>query len=135
MSQNLFSGDMSKNNNMLQAQEALSNLKRQIGSLDSITNPANLYYSLQRNIESFENQLEGQMNDIEKVNKLTDDPNKLANLHIQSSIDMNNKNKLRNVSTRARDQYKSWRKSYAKKNILREDKLPRDLSKQEKSVD
>ena len=132
MSQNLFAGDMSKNNVMLQAQEQLSNLKRQIGSLDSITNAANLYYSLQRNIETFENQLEGQMNDVDKVNKLSNDPNKLANLHIQSSIDIDNKHKLRNVSTRARDQYKSWRKSYAKKNIVRGD---RDLSKQDKSVD
>lgn len=135
MNVNLFSGEKSNNNTILQAQEALSSLKRQISSLDKVTNASNLYYSLQRNIESFENQLEGQMKDIKKTGTVTNDPNKLAELQVHSSMDIQKKNKLRSVSTRARDQYKSWRKSYVKRNMFREDKMVKNMGMMDNVLD
>ena len=97
---------------ILHTQQALDTQKKQITSQDQVNNVSNLYYSLQRNIEAFESQLETQMK------RMDDDGTKPKNL--QSSVDLfqqDENRKLRNLNTRARDQYKYWRKSYPRKVI------------------
>jgi hypothetical protein len=46
---------------MMKTQQELTNLKNQIGNLDKVSDVQSYYYSLQRNIENFERQLEKQM--------------------------------------------------------------------------
>lgn len=46
---------------MMKTQQELTNLKMQIGNLDKVSDVKSYYYSLQRNIENFERQLEKQM--------------------------------------------------------------------------
>ncbi len=56
-----------KETGIIQTQNALAKLKNQIKDLDKVGNPANLYYSLQRNIELFENQLESQLDNMKNM--------------------------------------------------------------------
>ena len=49
---------------MMKTQQELTNLKKQIGNLDKVSDVQSYYYSLQRNIENFERQLEKQMDGV-----------------------------------------------------------------------
>ena len=53
---------------MMKTQTELVSLKKQIGNLDKVKDVQSYYYSLQRNIEVFEKQLENQMNKLNKDN-------------------------------------------------------------------
>lgn len=97
-----------KETGIIQTQDALTNLKNQIRDLDKVGNPKNLYYSLQRNIELFENQLSSQL----------DNMNKGSLPLISSSVESRKKS----LSTRARDQYKSFtRKAYPRRSPKNQD--------------
>ena len=55
---------------MMKTQQELTNLKKQIGNLDKVNDVQSNYYSLQRNIENFERQLEKQMDGINNTKSI-----------------------------------------------------------------
>lgn len=57
---------------IMQAQQELLSLKNQIIGLDKVNDVQSYYYSLQRNIENFERQLDKQIQGFPNLNNLTD---------------------------------------------------------------
>ena len=87
--------------NMMKTQHELFNLKKQIGNLDKVKDAQSYYYSLQRNIEVFEKQLERQMDNINKDNSSLPNVKPSINLYNDEQV------KRKNIAfTKAADQYK-----------------------------
>ena len=87
---------------MMKTQQELTNLKKQIGNLDKVSDVQSYYYSLQRNIENFERQLEKQM---DGINSSTAFPNKSTPPPIKPQIDfpsLQSVEELRKLSTSTR---------------------------------